>query len=357
MTQGCQPRLGSFEVEETLSAYELEDPLLTRFEMPLEASYYPFGFPVEIATNSEDVLAAAEEQWGMFRKIFSVPPVRLRIGVLGGPPELELTEPVRRSQGHLLTIIGSCSDFAVCDFKQGFAFAWVAASTARNHSYLHTQYIDGTLFCLLHSLYMAPIHAACVALKGKGLLLCGDAEAGKSSLAYACARKGWTFITDDLSDIVRHWETATVVGNPYRIRLREPAVSTFPELRDHPITLRANGERAIEIATAQFPNLLTAPYSPVDYMLFLRRQSSGGASLKPYSKEEAWAWLAQVLCLGEEETRQAQAVALRRLLSLEILEFRYSDLDSAVEKLANLVSSVLPPVPPRELLVGCRQNG
>lgn len=340
-----------------MNPYNWEDPLLTRFEMPLEASYHPFGFPVEIATNSEDVLAAAEKHWGMFHQMFSVPAARLRIGVLEGPPELELSEPVMRSQRHLLIKVGSNNDFAVCDLKQGFAFAWVAASTARNHSYLHTHYIDGTLFCLLHSLYMAPIHAACVALGGKGLLLCGDAEAGKSSLAYACARKGWTFITDDLSDLVRHWETAAVVGNPYRIRLREQAVAIFPELQGYPITVRANGERAIEIATANHPDLVAAPYSRVDCVLFLRRQTSGSASFKSLSREEAWAWFQQVLCIGEDETRRAQAAALRRLLSLEILEFRYSDLDSAVDKLANLVGAVSRSVPPRELSIGCQYDG
>lgn len=334
-----------------------EDPLLSRFEMPLRRVYYPLGFPAEIATNSDHVLKAADENWGEFRQMFWEPPVQLRIGVREGEEKLELSETFMRSQDHLFVKLGSGRDFAVADFKQRLAFAWVSAATARNHAYLHAEYIEGILvFWLLHALYLAPVHAACVALNDKGLLFCGNAEAGKSSLAYACARNGWTFVTDDLSDLVRSWETTTVVGNPHRIRLRESATSIFPELRGHPITLRANNERAIEVATTKYPSLVTAPYSGVDYALFLNRQRSGGPSLRPFSKAQAQRWFENVLSVGEEETRQAQAAALRRLLSLELLEFRYSDLDSAVAELNRLVGAAEQPSSARELSIGY-ENG
>ena len=60
------------------------DPVLSNFDLPLRAVYHPLGFSLEIDTNCSEVLAAAEESWGHFRKVFSQPPVRLRIGVLAG---------------------------------------------------------------------------------------------------------------------------------------------------------------------------------------------------------------------------------------------------------------------------------
>jgi len=58
------------------------DPLLCEFEMPLVAVYHPLGFSLQIATNSQKVLAAAHESWGHFQKAFSGPTLQLRIGVL-----------------------------------------------------------------------------------------------------------------------------------------------------------------------------------------------------------------------------------------------------------------------------------
>jgi hypothetical protein len=333
------------------------DPLLCRFEMPLKGLYHPMGFPVEVETNSEDVLAAAECNWGAFTKMFNERPIELRIGVLETGVEMKLVEPVLRSQDHLLVKVGTTDDFAVCDMKRGFAFAWVGAATARNHAYLHTHYIEGTTFWVLHTAYLTPVHAACVSRNGKGLLFCGESEAGKSSLAYACARKGWTFITDDLSEIVRSWETTSVLGNPHRFRLRESAVALFPELRDHPITLRANGERAVELFTARDSNFVTAPYSRVDYVLFLHRQNTGRASLAPFPKQKAMRWFEQVLCFGDQSARDAQAATLRRLLSAEILEFRYSDLDVAVDELNALVGADEHPVQVKTFSVGYQENG
>ena len=56
-----------------------DDPLLCDFALPLRSLHYHLGFPVEIITNSNDVLASAEESWGNFDPVFSEPPVQIRI--------------------------------------------------------------------------------------------------------------------------------------------------------------------------------------------------------------------------------------------------------------------------------------
>lgn len=330
--------------------YDDLDPLLCQFKLPLQRTYYPFGFPVEIATNSADVLSAADRNWRSFRKLFDAKPIQLRVGVLETGSEMKLVEPVLRSSGHLVIKVGTLDDFGVCDMNRGFAFCWISQATARNHPYVHTHYIEGMAMWPLHAHHFTPIHAACISKNGKGLLLCGQSEAGKSSLSYACARNGWTFVTDDLSELVRSWETTTVLGNPHRIRLRESATTLFPELRRIPITLRANGERAIEVYAAEHPNLITAPSSNVDYILFLNRQPGALATFAPLSGEKALRWFEQVLVL--DERREEQAESLRRLLGVEILEFRYSDMDSAVTELNCFVGADRRPHCAPELTVG-----
>ena len=46
-----------------LLAGRRRDPLGVSIELPLTGTYYPLGFRLEIATNSRDVIQAAEESW------------------------------------------------------------------------------------------------------------------------------------------------------------------------------------------------------------------------------------------------------------------------------------------------------
>ena len=50
------------------------DPLLRDLEMPLRGVFYPVGFPLNLATNSHEVIAAAEESFGAWTPEFTVDP-------------------------------------------------------------------------------------------------------------------------------------------------------------------------------------------------------------------------------------------------------------------------------------------
>ena len=100
----------------------VSDPVLRNVEMPLCATYYPLGFPVEISTNSCYILEAAEESWGQFSVgSFAQPPLQLRIGVLEGESNKCPPAPVCRSQRNLLSIVADVDNFMVCDLEQRFA--------------------------------------------------------------------------------------------------------------------------------------------------------------------------------------------------------------------------------------------
>jgi hypothetical protein len=313
------------------------DPLLYNFELPLEAVYHPLGFSVEIATNSREVLEGAEESWGDFRKVFSEPPVQLRMGVLAGGPAECPRAPVCRGHRNLVTQIADPENFAVCDMRQGFAFAWLTQATVKNRAYLRYHFLEETTWNLLQALYLTPIHGACVRLAGRGVLLCGDSGAGKSSLAFACARRGWTFLADDSSCLVRCRPGRVVTGNPYQMRFDESAIELFRELKDQRLTPRATGEMAIELATASMPEITTTSECSVDYIVFLNRGKPEPPGLVPFPRNIALQWFEQFLCYGEKEVVCAQKISLRNLLTARIFEMRYSDLDTAVKLLEGLV--------------------
>lgn len=314
-----------------------EDPLLYDFPLPLRATYYFLGFPIELATNSPLVLAAAQESWGMFQRIYTEPALQIRIGVLRGTSKELPVRPTSRGQRNLISQIADGENYALLDTRQGFAFAWLTQAAVEDRAYLRYHFIEGTAWNLLESLYLTSIHGACVERDGHGVLLCGDSGAGKSSLAYACARNGWKFLADDATCLIRNRAGRIVAGNPYQMRFRESVRTLFPELASQPSTLRATGEQAVELSTATRPEITTVSESSIDYIVFLNRVSALPEGLAPFSTERALQWLEQVVCFGEPQVRAAHLMDIRRLLTAQIFEMRYSAMEPAIHMLEGMV--------------------
>jgi hypothetical protein len=292
------------------------DPVLSDFSLPLRGIYYPLGFAVEISTNSAEVLVAAEESWGHFRKIFSESPVRIDVGVIADDSKECPPAPGCRARGNLLTTIADAKNYVVSDLNRGFAFAWLTQAAVEHRAYLRYYFLEATALTLLDALYLTPLHAACVEIESQGVLLCGESGAGKSSLAFACARKGWKYLSDDSSAMVRKRKGRVVVGNPHQMRFRESAIELFPELREQRVTPRFTGKMAIELATS------TLPEPP---------------SLRPLPKGIASQYFQQCIFLGDTEAQQAQKSSLNNLLTASVFEMRYRDLDWAVQRIETLV--------------------
>ena len=318
------------------------DPLLHDFALPLRAIYHPLGFSVEIATNCREVLLAAQESWGRFEQSFDGPLLRICIGVLDDGSGSRAGLPVVRARRGLMARVADANNFSMSDVDRGFAFAWLTQATVADNDYLRWHFIEGIAWDLL-DLHLTAVHAACVRKDDCGILLCGDSGAGKTSLAYVCALNGWSYLTDDSCCLVRGENDRTVFGNPYQIRFRSSAVSLFPELKDHCLRLRVNGEKigemAFELPTAQLPGITITTKSFVDYIIFLNRNHDGPTCLVPHSKVKALRWLEQVICCSEKKVVNVHKAALRKLADAEILELRYTDLGSAVQKLETLSSA------------------
>ena len=322
---------------QTPSGYDPSyDPTFGNGGLPLRAVCYPMGFPAEIFTNSPEIIAAVEESFGQFRQMYNEPPVQIRIAVTDGQSDGRAL-PQYRTGDNLLTLIVDKENFMACDLSRGTGFGWLSQSVVAERAHFRYHWLEGAIWSLLQAQHMTPIHAACVRTSDRGILLCGDSGAGKSSLAFACARAGWTFVSDDSTRLVRKSADRRVVGNPYRMRFREAAIELFPELANQDLTPRITGELAIELATATIPEIKIAQSSSVDYILFLNRQEPYPPSLTPLSRESTAPWFEQMICYGTNELRESQLASLRWLLEVPVYELRYSDLDWAVDRLETLV--------------------
>ncbi len=314
----------------------LGDPVLARVRMPLRETFYPLGFPLEIETNSEEVLTCGAASWHSFVKLFDTKPIRVRIGVRkSGSSECPPT-PVCRVQEHLASNIADAENFAVSDLSQGFAYMWLSDAAVAHRNYLRYFFLESTALSLLATSHATAIHAGCVELAGSGILLCGDSGAGKSSLSYACARAGWTYISDDASFLVNHRTDHLVVGNCNIARFRPSAVELFSELEGRDVIQRAQaGKPSIELNTLPLRNISISYTSHVSHIVFLNRCNVKRQELVTFPAEVARYSMHQVL-YSMPATRKVQIAMIDNLLDFGVLELRYTDFDWAIKRLARL---------------------
>jgi len=324
--------------------HDLEVP-----ELLLRETFYPLGFPVELRTNSAEILAQAHELWSVFGQSFETEPIRVDVHVVdvdhGNEEASEGAEscppaPVFRMMQPLLISIADVNNYSIADLERRRTQIVITRTTERHKNYLGYFFLGGAALCHVATRYTTPVHGACVALEGRGVLLCGDSGAGKSTLAYACARAGWTYITDDATFILNEHLAAgggrLATGNCHQVRFRPSATEFFPEIAGLEITPRAAGKPSIELPTAPMKSLTCAQTVQIDYLVFLNRRVPHPPHLRPYSKEVARQYLRQVL-YGSASSLSEQYVSLERLLTAEVFELRYSDLDWAIDRLQTLV--------------------
>lgn len=316
---------------------EYADPMMARTKLPLQQMFYPYGFPLQVFTNSEEVLVAAHESWSGFHQIFETEPIRFHVGVTEGRGAECPPAPTSRVREHLCSHVADGENFAVSDASRFFSFIWLAQSTLGYRSYVRYFMLESCAMFHLAARHSIGIHAACVELDGNGLLFCGDSGAGKSTLSYACARAGWTYVTDDASFLVLGREDSLVVGNCRQVRFRPSAEDLFPELQGRPVLQRAEiGKPSIEWSTEALAQVATSFSSRIKHVVFLNRREGIHAELTSLPAAIARAFILQ-RGIGVPEIAGLQIAAVDRLLDRGVFELKYTDLNWAIGRLTQLV--------------------
>lgn len=312
----------------------IHDPLLYLAPLAYVGRYYPYGFPVDIASNMREVLDAARESWGAYAARFDRPPIRLHVlaseGSGGTPPA-----PILRGQRNMLAWVSDQENFSVCDRLQRFGYSSVTRATVADRVFFRWHFLDAVVYVLLEMNYITSLHAACVAKEGAGVLLHGASGVGKSTLAYACAKRGWTYISDDASSVL--WDGGrTVIGEPHHFRFRAEAAELFPELRGLTEGRPLGRKPTIEVDTAKLP-IHTAPEARVERIVFLDRRPGCDTSIRRVARDEARERLRQDMAVFDPELEARRQQAVDSISEAPAFELRYSDFEDAagaLEKLA-----------------------
>jgi hypothetical protein len=303
--------------------------------LPFHHVLYPLGFPLLVQSNDAAVIRAAELSWAGWSQRFREAPIELRFLVSDCPTRRKPPNPVFRAQSNLLTIVADAHNFASCDLVDGFGFACLTRAAVLNRDYLRQQFLEAMAYSLLDTSHVVALHAACVAKDGHGVLLAGDSGAGKSSLAYACARRGWTYVSDDGSLLALRRPGRTVIGNPQAFRFRPSVTHLFPEI--HATTKSRNGKPTMEIRTEHLANVVTANESEIEHIIFLHRAQVDAAHLAPVSREDALRRLVQNPWPTELLIHEERVAAIDRLLDARCYELTYNNLHAAIDLLELMI--------------------
>jgi hypothetical protein len=296
---------------------------------PLVRRFGLFAERLEVRTNDRRILAAAEASFGRFEVPYSGEPVVIRL-VVDDPVAPSPAAPAapldarslgHETAGHLFSISLGSAGRAVVDVATGFGMGSVSSALADQTGLLRYAIVEAMALAMLTGgRGYVPIHASCVVRDGIGIILQAPAGTGKSTLALACARRGWGLLAEDVvfarpadgpmgrepSDLEQSARDGDgpggdgpleVWGMPWTQRLLPDATRFFPELATATARLQANGEQKLELDLDEHAPGTAAPRATAGPIVILARDSGGPTRAEwlsplatPTEVEILWPW-------------------------------------------------------------------
>ena len=319
------------------------DPLHRDLKPEYCRDFAMLGIQLHLETNSPAILETCSNAFRHFSADPAEPP-HFSICLLEDscfsqtPP---WPEPVFRGRRNLFYLSVGSENTAIADLDQGQAIGFLSPAMVRDSSCLRSTIIECLAFTMAthgKSATHSYVHASAVARGNRGLILSGPAGAGKSTLAYACARRGFHIVADDVVYLKRGADKLTAWGNARRLRFAPESLRLFPELsRQMEISGRAPDTDAIEIDTEKILPGCFQPCCEPAALLFLDR-SGATCSCDELDPAEAVKLLARDLISDAPETMEMHRRMWIELAGKGSYLLRYGeDLDSVIERLASLL--------------------
>lgn len=180
------------------------------------------------------------------------------------------------------------------------------------------------------------VHAALLAREGRGVLLCGEPGAGKTTLALALREAGFEYHADD---IVRVDRSGKMSGVPFSPAVKSGAwellEARLPRLRDLPAYPRADGQEVkyVEVSSP------SEPLTSLSAILLIQRRSEGAARVEPLEPLEL---LTTILASAWSASGRIDADALGALADTANAvrggRLVYADLDEAVGAISDILA-------------------
>ena len=292
------------------------DPYGEGAPVPVRQALNLLGGRFRFESNSKELLALVDEAYaGLPSHLFSSKPKTFRVKLMLTPaPARSIRRTARQKHPPPMSMLqgagflGSAtpsSTFVVLCPKERTGLVSVSAEMLRFPYHLRYEAIEFAVFTLAcRAQGLVPLHAACVGLQGRGILLMGSSGAGKSTVALQCLLEGFDFLSEDSVFVAPKSMRATGAANFLHVRadsLRWLGRSRVRSIIDRsPVIQRRSGIEKFEVDLRRKEfRLAKAPLKIVGVAFLSPKPGGTGPLLKPLSSSETLARLKVEQAYGE----------------------------------------------------------
>lgn len=181
------------------------------------------------------------------------------------------------------------------------------------------------------------LHAGCVALEGRGFVLPGEREAGKSTLVTGLVRDGFSYLSDELAAL--SLEDGLLHPHARPIGLDPGSFSTYAALRPSPPAEFADERRWHLLADDVRAGSRSTPVPPAA-IVFPRLELDADSLLEPVSRPQAL-WLLSTSAVNLDLVGRRGFLTLSDLAaSIPAYRLRFGDVEDACRMVRSIGSSV-----------------
>jgi hypothetical protein len=276
----------------------LRDPFGEWTPAPARETLHLLGGRFQFESNSPELLQLAVSAFGglpRHRLAAAEPRMRVRLVLTEGnqqhrrsePPPLEIF-----SGAGLLGGATTSSNFVVVSVRENAALIVVSPQMLRFPYHTRYELIEFAVYSLAARVQgLVPLHAACVGLGRRGVLLMGSSGAGKSTVALQCLLNGLDFLAEDGVFVAPKTMVATGVSNFVHVRsdsVRWVArAADVVTVRKSPVIIRRSGQRKFEVDLRRGDFRLAERPLKIGALVFLSALAADEAPLlTPLSRSE-----------------------------------------------------------------------
>jgi hypothetical protein len=270
----------------TLDSEIEADPFGERSSQLLRSRMQLLGARILFESNDRALLRLVDGAFAglpRHRLATRVPDLRIKILLSDRPPTVRRVAPAPLalvSAGDLLGGATGTSNFVILSPRERTALVVVSPSMMAYPYHIRYELIEFAVFTLAARVQrLVSLHAACVGIGGRGVLMMGPSGAGKSTVALQCLLDGFEFLSEDSVFVAARTMRATGIANFLHTRadslrwVGRPAEATA--IRAAPVIRRRSGARKYEIDLRREPFKLASRPLKIVSIVFLSSKSAG----------------------------------------------------------------------------------
>lgn len=313
-------------------------------------SFQLLGARIHFDSNSQELLRIVDLAYaGLPPHRFPRSPdlhVRLLLTSPGRATGLRGAAPITMFHGAgLLGGSTNSSNFVVLSPRERAALVVVPANMLRFPYHTRYELIEFAVYTLAaRAQRLVSLHAGCVGVDGRGILLMGPSGAGKSTLALHGLLGGLEFLTEDSTFVVPETMYATGIANFLHVRAESlhwlGRSDEAAAIRRSPVIKRRSGVKKFELDLRVHKfRLAKSPLKIVGVVFLSSRRAAGNRLLKPLSKSDLRSRLATTQAYAASQPQWP--IFSKRLSALDAFELhRGRHPVEAVESLRSLLTSL-----------------